>query len=137
MKHTFLALAAIATLGLTTSCKKDKQDEKPKTKVELLTQGSWNVVKYHEVTYFNDTLYEDETYPGEGEKLKFNTDYTATFTDSDGETDVSSWILNDNTLLMADGEFTIQTLTESQLNLYMKEEGTEPGMGSYKFEYTI
>jgi hypothetical protein len=65
-RHLFLLVAALAGSVCFTSCKKEEK----KTKLELLTTGSWKIVRYTTITngnsydlpYFSSDCGSDNTY---------------------------------------------------------------------------
>ncbi|HQD09493.1 MAG TPA: hypothetical protein PLQ65_07505 [Flavihumibacter sp.] len=127
MKLTSLALAAAAITVITTASSCKKEDEKPKSKTELLTAGSWKVTAYMLVsgatTYdfwkeaepcLKDnitTFVADGTLIGDEGATKCNA--------GDDQTYTSTWKFAENeTKIEFDEElYTIESLTSTQLKV--------------------
>ncbi len=134
MKKQIVALMALVTFGLS-SCNKDDDrnlaEDRPKTRVEILTEKSWNIesVKVTEESEHGSSEYEIPM-PG---TVTFNKDNTV-LTRIPGEEDqVSVWALSDAGLNV-DGElYTVVELTETKLALYQEvtEEDEELGEITY------
>ena len=115
MKKTLLFTIAILSLSLAfTSCKKDKESTTEKL------QHNWTVQSTIENTH--DASGDDIiTTPGvSGDFINFNTNGTVTshFEGSDDSANYS--VLNDNEISIEGYTYTIKTLTNNTLVLYIK-----------------
>ncbi|MGB0176392.1 MAG: hypothetical protein ACPF9D_04445 [Owenweeksia sp.] len=139
MKHSILTIAAILAFSLTVACKKEKKEEK-KTNTELLTQSPWKVQKSKDIGRLDGQVIYDETDTDYNVTVTFTANGKVTMVDhEEGFTDTSSWVFknNESILEFGDGEFNIQTLSETELVIYYEETYEEPGQGTYEFTSTI
>lgn len=130
----FLLIATIASAMLT-SCKKDKNEDQPKTNQEKIV-GSW--VSQHFQSYTYDKTNQDTLYPisFDGPLATFTfTSSGALYSNVFGSTDTSSYSINGNTLVMYSEDDTaaaeIKTLTDTQMIFEEKDDYTD---GSKDYE---
>ncbi|GAA4002649.1 hypothetical protein GCM10022408_12610 [Hymenobacter fastidiosus] len=136
-----LLLTTMASSLVFTSCKKDKEEPKPKTRTELLTARNWRISA---ATYTVGPDIEDvyRSVPGctKDDFTKFNTDKTTVFDEgptrcstSDPQSSKGAWDLTsgDNKLLIQEsttstsGElYEIVELTESTLKIKQTDSST-------------
>ena len=155
MKKLFNLFIALVLVGSFTGCKKDNDDDKPKTKTELLTAKNWRLSAavasgvYQGVSFSQDG-YADMEPCEKDDFLKFNSDKTLIYdqgptkcddTAADPQTDQGAWDLNsDQTkLLLSDSGggasfgLDILELTASTLKVEYSESDTD---GTYKYTLT-
>ncbi|HAD97548.1 MAG TPA: hypothetical protein DCG19_09085 [Cryomorphaceae bacterium] len=125
MKKQIVALMALIVVGMS-SCNKDDDkknvaEEKPKTKVELLTSKTWNMESIS-VTEETDSTSSEYEFPMPG-TVTFKTDNKVVTKIAGEEDEVSSWALSEKGLVI-DGE-TYELLELSETKLHIKEEIVE------------
>lgn len=138
-----LTLATAASSFVFTSCKKDDEDPKPKTRTELLTAKSWRVTAATaSVGATTQDLYASTPACSKDDFTKFNANKTTTFDEgatrcdpSDPQTSAGAWDLTsgDTKLLIQEttsstsGElYEIVELSESTLKI--KQSDTANGV---------
>ncbi len=113
MKTLLFGLAIISSFIITSSCKKNKNDE-------ITLKGKWNVVSiiYHEV-YLGEN-YDDNYIGKSGDYVDFKSgNVLHVHIDGDDDTDTYEILTNDR-LVIGEDTLQIQSLTSSTVRLYQK-----------------
>lgn len=155
MKHIFRLFIVLLFVGSFTACKKDNDDDKPKSKTELLTAKNWRLSAAVVSGTYQGTSFSEDGYanadPCEKDNfLKFNSNKTVAYdqgptkcddTAADPQTEQGAWDFNsdESKLLLSNtgGGATfgldILELTASTLKVEYSESDTD---GTYKYTLT-
>jgi hypothetical protein len=132
MKKLLFALFAITTLF--TACK--KKDVEKTTAEKLIAK--WKVSSYVENDYFNNTNHSATTQGGTTDYVDFRTDGKVYSKEGSSSEDVADYsVVNDNTVKIDGDDYTIKTLTDTQLVLYYKDQTSTQPLEYYELTFNL
>lgn len=139
MKKQILALAALLVVGLS-SCNKDDDksttEDRPKTKIEILTASAWNIQSVKVTEEIGDSITNEYQMPMLG-TITFKTDKTVIIQIPGEDAEESAWAINDEALWIDEELYTLVELTDTKLEIMQEVEETDPEIGKVFYRTEI